>query len=242
MVGPASDELFPGDFAKPAAVFVFGTNRPLLKWVTLALLSPYSSRAYWTDVRLEGETLEPLDPLALHAVAEDHIHVVHPKEMERNEQEAQRVEAATATMVRSDEVPESLRQISEFLRLPAHSRARVASVAVSGQPAIMIVSNAHHFVGIYPRESVGPIIHAILESGVCLFVLWTGPPPPLRTVFDVVLSVEGDVAHWRDATLTCEQGIPTGPLGPGRPCRLGDLPAIARVLERSIPGAGTAGH
>jgi hypothetical protein len=241
MSGPANQELFPGDFAKPVSVFIHGSSRPLLKWVALALLAPYASRAYWTDIRLEGEALEPLDPLALHVVPEDHIHVIHPREMERNEQEAQSVAAATATMVRSDAVPQSLRQISEFLQLPEHSRARVASVAVSGQPAIMIVSNAHHFVGIYPRESVGPIIHAIVESGICLFVLWTGTPPPLRSVFDVVLNVEGSASHWRAATLACEQGISTGPLGPGKPCPLGELPSIARVLEKSIPDRPAAG-
>jgi hypothetical protein len=230
----ATDNLLPGDFAKPTAVFVFGTSRPLVKWVALALVAPYASRAYWTELRLEGEPLEPLDPLALHAVPEDHVHVVHPREMERDEQEARRAAAATATVVRSDEVPESLRQLSEFLQLPEHSRARVASVAGGGQPAIMIVSNAHHFVGIYPRESVGPIIHAILDSGVSLFVLWTGTPPPLRSVFDVVLHVQGDVARWREATLTCEQGISTGPLGPGKSCRLADLPSIARALENAF--------
>ena len=229
------DDLLPGDFAKPSSVFVFGTNRPLLKWVTLALLAPYAARAYWTDVRLDGEALDPLDPLALHAVPDDHVHVVHPREMERNEQEARNVDAAAATMLRSTEVPESLRQISEFLGLPAQSRARIASVAVEGQPAIMIVSNAHHFVGIYPRESVGPIIHAIVDSGVCLFVLWTGTPPPLRSVFDVVLHVEGDAVHWREATLQCEQGISTGPLGPGKACPLAELPPIVRVLERALP-------
>ncbi len=235
MSASAKDDLLPGDFAKPTSIFIFGTDRALLKWVTLALLAPYSSRAYWTDVRLDGETLDPLDPLALHAVPEDHLHVVHPREMERDEQEAQRAEAAAATMIRSDEVPESLRRISEFLRLPAHTQARIASVAMGDQPAILIASNAHHLVGIYPRESIGPIIHAILDSGVCLFVLWTGAPPPLRTVFDVVLSVDGNASHWRDSTLQCEQGVATGLLGPGKPCRLGELPSIARVLEGAIP-------
>jgi hypothetical protein len=236
MLGAEPEDLIPGDFARPTSVFVYGTNRALLKWVTLALLAPYASRVWWTDFRLADERPEALDPFTLRAVPEDRIDVVHPSEMRRDDDAARRVDALTATVVRADDPPESLRRLSQFLRLPSHTQARIASTAGGGQPAILIASSAHHLVGLYPRESIAPMIHAILDAGVCLVLLWTATPPPLRTVFDVVLTVEGEPGAWKRATLRCEQGVSTGPLGPKKPIPLAELPTIARALSPVLPG------
>ena len=225
-----------GDLRKPSSLIVIGSNRPLLKWVGVALLAPYSSRVYWTDVQMAGEVLEPLDPIALHAVPEDRLQVVHPRDLQRDEEEARRVGAATATMLRADEPPESLRRISEFLRLPQRTQDRIASTSSSDEPSILVLSNAHRTVGLYHPESVAPMIRTIVNSGTVLALLWAEAPPAQRSIFDVVLHVEGGgPSRWREATLRSEQGISHGPLGSGRPCRLTDLGAVAAVLEKSIP-------
>ena len=239
MTGSAPEEILPVDLDRPTSIFLVGTDRALLKWVAVALLARYADRVYWTDIRRADETLEPLDPLAMHAVPEDHIHVVTPREMERDEEQIRRVDAASAQVNRSDEPPESLRRITEFLRLPARTQARIVSTSTGEKPAILVASNAHLLMGIYPREAIAPMIHAILDSGVSLVLLWTATPPPLRSVFDVVLVVDGDIAHWKDATLRSEQGVTTGPLGTGPPVPLAELPAIAHLLERSLGGPGS---
>jgi hypothetical protein len=232
----AEEDVLPGGFQQPLSVFVAGTSRSLLKWVASALLAPYSSRVYWTDLRVTGETLEPLDPIALHAVPDERVHVLHPRELQRDEQGCRLTEAAVATVLRSDEPPDDLQRTSEFLRLPLHTQERISSMCYGGEPSILVTANAHRLVGLYPIETIGPMVRSILDSGTCFILLWADAVPSLRTLFDVVLQVEGSgPAHWRDATVRCEKGILTGPLGSGRPCRLSDLPLVAEVLERSIP-------
>jgi hypothetical protein len=54
-------------------VFITGQNRTLLQWFAFASLHPYSSRVYWTDVRLPGEVLDPLDPIALHRIPDETV-------------------------------------------------------------------------------------------------------------------------------------------------------------------------
>ena len=57
----------------PTSVFITGQNRTLLQWFAFASLHPYSSRVYWTDVRLPGEVLDPLDPIALHRIPDETV-------------------------------------------------------------------------------------------------------------------------------------------------------------------------
>jgi hypothetical protein len=236
MSAQTSLELLPGGLRTPSSLFVLGTNRPLLKWVALALLEPHASRTYWTDVRLEGEAIETTDPVALHAIPTERLLVAHPRDLQGDESDALRAEAATATMIRSDEPPESLRQITEFLRLPPHTQERISSTTAGPQPPVLVVSMAHRLVGLYSSDRVPSMIRAVKNSGTSIVVLWADAAPMQREIFDVVLHVEGaDPSRWRDATLRCEKGITDPPLGSGAARCLSDLPQIASVLDRSIP-------
>jgi hypothetical protein len=229
-------ELFPDGLRRPTSLFIAGTNRSLLKWVALAVFAPYSSRVYWTDVRLQGEVLDPLDPISLKKIPADRVQVVHPRELRTDEQEARLVEAAAATMFRSDEPPESLRRITDFLRLPPHTQERISRTTSVDEPTILVASNAHRLAGLYPPENTEPMIRAILDSGTCIVLLWADAVASLRSSFDIVLNVDGSgPSEWREATLTCEKGISSGPRGAGTPCRLSDLGSVARILEKSVP-------
>jgi len=232
-------EVLPGGFRLPSSLFVSGTSLPLLKWVALALLSPYASRVYWTDIRLTGESLDPLDPLALGAIPEERISVVHPRDLQRNEEEIRRIDSAAATMLRSDQPSEYLRRIAEFLRLPVHAQERISSTSSTEEPPILIASNAHLLLGHYSTEMVVSTVRAFKDSGACLVLLWgSAPPEDGPPLFDAVLRLDGTgPVRWREATLTCEKGIDSGPLGSGKPCRLRDLTLVARVLEKGIPGS-----
>lgn len=232
----ADEELLPGGFRQPSSVFLSGDDRTLLKWVALALLAPYASRVYWTDVRLEGEETDPLDPILTHAVPPERVQVVHARELQRDEEGARRVESASASMIRSEDPPESLRRVADFLRLSTHTQERISSTAMPDDVAILVVANAHRLVALYPEATVAPTIRSILESGAGVVVLWSDALPSAREGFDLVLRVEGrGIENWRDATLRCDRGAFRGPLSTGKPFRLSDLPSVARVLERQQP-------
>jgi hypothetical protein len=229
-------ELLPGGLPRPTSVFVAGTNPTLLKWVTLGLLAPYSSRIFWTDIQLAGETFESTDPLGLGLVPADRLQIVHPTDLRREERAGQQAEAAATTVLRTDEHPEAIRRISEFLRLSTHTQELLsASTAIEKAP-IIVASNAQRLNSLFPSATIVPTVQAFLEAGASLFMLWAGDPPPRRKVFDVVLHVEGSQpSRWREATLRCEKGISTGPLGSGTPHSVGELSSLAAYLEKSMP-------
>ncbi|HEY1199243.1 MAG TPA: hypothetical protein VGG32_11070 [Thermoplasmata archaeon] len=236
MNAPAGEELFPEGFRNPSSVLISGSSGSLLKWVAFASLARYSSRVYWTDLRLPGEVLEPLDPMALHVIPEEVVHVLRPRDLQPEEREARLAEAASTTMFPSDEAPESVRRIIESLRMPSHTQERISATFRSGEPAILVCANAHRLVGVFPEEGAAPLIRSIVDAGACIVGLWADAVCSFESVFDVVVHVEGGgPTAWRDATIQCEKGISTGPLTSGRAHRLADVRPIATILEGSIP-------
>jgi hypothetical protein len=230
------EEIYPGGFRKPSAVFISGNNRNLLKWFAFASLAPYTSRVYWTDVRLPGEILDPLDPMAAHAIPEESVYVLSPRELQPDDQGASRAEAAAATVLRSDETPAALQGLVEFLRMPPHARTLLSTAGNPDMPSILVTANAHRLATVYAIDRVGPLMQALLESGTCQVALWAEARTSALSMFDVLLHVEGSGPEdWRNATVQCDRGISTGPLGSGKPQRLSGIPSITRVLERAIP-------
>ncbi|MGP8077728.1 MAG: hypothetical protein ACLQD8_03300 [Thermoplasmata archaeon] len=230
--------LFPGGFRKPSSVFISGTSRPLLKWFAHASLAPYASRVYWTDVRLPGEILDPLDPMAVHAVPEETVYVLSPGELRPDDQGARQAETAAATMLRSDDSTNSLQGLVEFLRMPHHAQKLISATGRGDLPSILVTANSQRLATLYPEDRIAPLMRAMLESGTCQVALWAEAPTTLTSVFDVILHVEGNgPTDWRTATVRCEKGISTGPLASGKAHRLSDIEPVARILERFLPGA-----
>jgi hypothetical protein len=233
---PPGDELLPGTFSKPSSVFISGTSRTLLKWFAFASLAPYGSRVYWTDVRLPGEILDPLDPMALHAVPDESVYILEPRELYPDEQGARQAEAAAATMLESDETPDSLRKLVEFLRMPSHAQKLISATGRSDSPSILVTANCQRLANAYPQDRLGPLMQAMLEAGTCQVALWAEAPTTLTTMFDAILTLEGnDPTDWRNATIRSERGISTGVLAGGRAVRLAEIKTIASLLEKFIP-------
>ncbi|MGA8542236.1 MAG: hypothetical protein WB947_01640 [Thermoplasmata archaeon] len=236
MAGFTVSGVFPGELHEATSVFVAGTDRLLLKWVAMALLEPYSARAYWTDVRLEGEELEPDDPIQTKAIPADRLHVLLPRQLQQDETDARRAEAAAAVMLHADEPRESVRRIFQFLRLPEHSQQRIVSTFSGDEPAILVLANAQRLGGLYTSDAVAPMVGAIVDAGACIVVLWSEALPGARSAFDVILQVDGSgPAAWKSARIRCEKGLAAGPLAHGVTVRLGDLASVATVLDRWIP-------
>ncbi len=236
VVNPSpDDELFPGGFQKPSSVFISGASRTLLKWFAFAWLAPYGSRVHWTDVRLPGEILDPLDPMALHAVPEDSVYVLEPRDLFPDDQGG-RAEAAAATMLESHESPDSVRGLVEFLRMPPHGQKLIAATGRAESPSILVTTNSQRIAIAYAQDRLEPLMRAMLEAGTCQVALWAEAPTTLTSMFDAILALEGnDPTDWRNATIRCERGISTGVLSKGRAIRLADIESIATVLEKFIP-------
>ena len=238
MMNPAGEEFFSNELRNPTSVLFSGTSRSLLKWVAFAALEPYSSRVYWTDLRLPGEVLDPLDPMVRHAIPEDVVEVLPPEALQPEENDARLAEAASATMFPSDEFPRSVRGIVEFTRLPRYTQRRISAKFRPGEPGIFICSNADRLVGVSRAERIATMVPSIVESGAIIVGLWAGAPSPLESVCDVILHVEGSgPVAWRDSTIRCVKGISTGRLADGAAHRLADVGPIARILEKLIPTA-----
>ncbi len=230
------DVLFPGGFNKPSSVFISGSSRTLLKWFACAWLSPYGSRVYWTDVRLRGEIIDPLDPMAMHAVPEESVYVLEPPELFPDERGASQAEAAAATMLESEEAPGSLRGLLEFLRMPSHAQELISATGRPESPSILVTTNSQRIAIAYPQERLEPLMRAMLEAGTCQVALWAEAPTTLTSIFDAILVLEGnDPTEWRNATIRCVKGISTGLLSTGKAVRLVEIESIARMLEKFIP-------
>lgn len=236
---PGTDEpLFPGGFRKPTSVVISGPSRTLLKWFAFAALDAYSSRVYWTEVRLPGEVLEPLDPMAVRAIRPEAVYILSPDELAPNDQGARQARAAAAMMLRSDETRHSLEGLVEFIRMPSHAQRLIAATARPEAPSILVTANAQRLAGVYTAERVGPLMQALLSAGTCQVALWAEAATSHLSMFEVILRLEGrDPLAWRDATVQCEKGISTGPLAEGRPRRLSEIRQIRSILEGSIPGS-----
>jgi hypothetical protein len=234
------DVLFPGGFSKPSSVFISGSSRTLLKWFAFAWLSPYGSRVHWTDVRLRGEIIDPLDPMAMHAVPEDSVYVLEPPELFPDERGASQAEAAAATMLESEETPGSLRGLLEFLRMPSHAQELISATGRPESPSILVTTNSQRIAIAYPQDRLEPLMRAMLEAGTCQVALWAEAPTTLTSIFDAILALEGnDPTEWRKATIRCVKGISTGLLSTGKAIRLVEIESIATVLERFIPTRST---
>ena len=208
----------------------------MLKWFAFASLAPYASRVYWTDVRLPGEILDPLDPITLHEIPEKSLYVLLPDELKPDDQGARHAEAAAATMLEAHEPTHSIEGLVEFIRMPAHAQKLISSTGRADLPSILVTANAHRLATVYSIERIAPLMRVMLESGTCQIALWAEAPTTHTSMFDVLLHLEGSgSAAWREATVECERGIASGPLAVGKHPRLSEIGPIATILEKSIP-------
>jgi hypothetical protein len=233
---PSAVELFPGGFRKPSSVFISGTSRSLLKWFAFASLAPYASRVYWTDVRLPGEILDPLDPMTVHAIPGDSVYALSPQDLRPDDQGARKAEAAAATMLESEETPGSIQGLVEFLRMPSHAQRLISTTGRADVPSILVTANAQRLASVYSLDRIAPLMRTMLESGTCQVALWAEAPTTHISTFDVIIHLEGSgPTDWRNATVHCEKGISTGPLASGKAHRLSEIVPIASILEKFLP-------
>jgi hypothetical protein len=219
-----------GDFARPTSAIVCGAPGLLLDWIAYGFASTQSGGYLWTDIRLARQKVDERDPLALGLIAEDRLSVLEPQSLPRNDVPAN---AAISGLVRSDETPENLRRLVDFLRLPTHTQELLASRRESGATTLVVLSNAHRLASLYPIDSVGPIVSAIVNSGVSLFVAYPDEPPEGRREFGNVWHLRSRPGTpWREAEIHVEQSDGSTSFEQGDRVPLQRIPRLTGVLSR----------
>lgn len=218
--------------AGPASILIIGNDRPLLNWIAYALASVLDPEFRWTDVRMQGEVLAESDPLSREVISADRLSLVRASELAPDHS---RANMAVSAVIRGDETPENLRRLLDFLRLPERSQQALSRAVPADRPRVLVMSNAHRLVGYYPVRIVGPLLRAIVASGVIVIMTFADAPTEGRFAFDVVLHLQVHPSgKWRQARLRVEKGLPEGPFRMGSEYGLGDFSRVASVLAERL--------
>lgn len=226
-------ELLPTEmFDRPVSVFVYGPCRPIVNLAVFALAEATSPEFHWIDIGVPGEERVAFDPVQLGWVPGgrlwrvEHPELLHPNDLTAN--------LALFGLVRSDEPPATLLQVTEFLRLPEMSQRILANRPPDGRPGVVAVSNAHRAIAIYTASRVAPLLGVHTAAGFSVLVGYGDAPGPSRMVFDYVFRIDCErPLDWKQGRVICEKGIDSGPLAGGRPMSLSEIPLFAAVLARA---------
>lgn len=213
-------------------MFVYGRPRTLVNLVLFALAEATNPEFQWVEIGMPEEGRPPLDPAALGWVPKGRLWVVeHPDSLRPDDLSANR---ALFGLIRSDEPPEALAQVAEFIRLPDVSQRILASRPPDGQPGAVAVVNAHRVMSTFSADRVPSILEVHRNAGFSVLVGYTESAGPGKALFDFVFRLDGDGAtDWKNALLVCEKGIASGPLRDGRPVHLEEIPILAELLSRA---------
>lgn len=236
-----SDESGPGEpgpsfpdhlFARPNSVLVYGPSRPAVTLALFALAEATNPLFQWVDIGVPGEERTPFDPVRLGWIPHERLWPIeHPDSLRPDDISAN---LALFGLIRSDEPPEALVQITEFLRLPETSQRIIAHRPNNGKPGVVAVANAHRVMASFPTSRVPPILSVHKNAGFSVVVGYVELVGPGRMLFDFVFRLECEnVLDWKKGQLVCEKGITSGPLQDFRPVPLRDLPILSDIFLRA---------
>jgi hypothetical protein len=226
--------MFPSDlFDRPNAVFVYGPSRPLVTLTLFALAEATTPEFHWLDIGVPGEARTAFDPVHLGWIPAERLwKIERPDALRPDDLTTNR---ALFNLIRSDDPPAALNQLSEFLRLPDTSQRILATRPSDGRPGALAVTNAHRMMAAFPTNRVPPILMVHRNAGFSLFVGFSDAAGPGRSSFDFVFRLDCEhIGAWKTGHLVCEKGITVGPLRDARPVALDAVPLLADVLARAM--------
>ncbi|MGP8078864.1 MAG: hypothetical protein ACLQD8_05495 [Thermoplasmata archaeon] len=200
--------------------------------VLFGLSEEANTKFHWCDVRDSGATASELDPKELGWI--DPTRFWEVDRFEGLASDNAQANAAVFELVRSDEPPETLARLADFLRLPKTVRRILSEIDTSESPGLLAVANADRLASALPESVLGPILEAFEGAGCSLFVGSANPLPSVRARFARVVRVEGNSPRfWQNAALVLETGSSVSSLRPGERTELAAVPFAARVLRRA---------
>jgi hypothetical protein len=223
-------------FDQPSSVLIYGAHRSLVNLTLFGLATTTNPEFEWVEIEETHDERPRFDPVQLGWIPKGRLWLVdHPDALRPDDLSAS---LSLTRTIRSDEPPEVLAQITEFLRLPDRSQRILATRPPYGKPGVVAIANAHRVEGNFAASRVPSILTVHRNAGFSVFIGYNEAAGAGRDVFDFVFHLDGDnqnVADWRENQLICERGITSGPLRDSRPVLLGDIPILASVLSRALP-------
>ena len=233
---PPSDPgaFFPaGLFSRPSSVLVHGPSRASINLALFALAESTTPEFQWVDIGVPGEERVASDPVRLGWIPHERLWLVDRPESLRPDDLAANL--ALFGLIRSDEPPASLAQVTEFLRLPELSQRILALRPEDGRPGALAVTNAQRVMAMFPTHRVPPILAVHQNAGFSLFVGYADTAGPGQNLFDFVFYLDCEnVSEWRRSHLVCTKGISTGPLREARAVPLEQIPVFAKTFSRAV--------
>jgi hypothetical protein len=215
-------------FQSATSAIICGSPGALLSWIALGFAQANPGGYRWTDVRMPEQQVDPADPLAQGRVPTELLQIARPDQMQRGDP---RADGAVRSLLKPDEATSRVRQLLDFLRLPQRTQQLIASTPEHEPPVLLVLSNAHRIAAQYPFETVGPLVQAIVGSGVSLLLTFADEPPKGRLAFENIWLIQGgDRSGWRSTHLRVEKSGFGSPFRAGAELPLSELRQVAPFL------------
>ncbi len=217
----------------PHSVLVHGRSRPLVNLLLYAVAGETTPGFHWLDLRPASDPPADWDPVQLGWLDAHRSWVADPGEALAADHA--RANAALFELIRSDEPPEVLARLTDFLRLPATMQNILASISAGDEPSLLAVANADRVSESIPDAALEPILAAFGWLRCSLYVGYAGPELPRTEGFGTVLRIDGtSLADWSQARVRFERGGPELPTPTKDSVPVSELPFVARVFQRAV--------
>lgn len=234
--GPSNHAFLPKGWSdRPVSVFVGGGSRPITNLVAYAIAENLDTTPFWLDIRDPHDHTPLSDPARLGWIPPDRLFVSERvAELEPQDSVAN---AALWSIVRTDEPQNVLSHLADLLRLPSVLQEVVGRATPAGLQRALGIANMDLAAHLYPGEpeALRAFLMTLLQSSLSIVAAYTGKVSTRRFAFDLVYSVDGEGKEdWRDATISCEQGLaPLAPAVAGSR-KISEIPALSRVFARTL--------
>lgn len=219
--------MLPATLEKPTSVFLSGGPSPLLNWVAYGFAAANRGDYFWTDVRAPGEEVDRRDPLASRLAGSEKVRAVPPETLA-----PQGTPQGTLTAVRTTPTPDRLHESLDFFRLPEYSKALILLRPKGSAAFLLVYSNVQRVATYYPPTALGPLVEAVVRSGVSVIATHADDVPEGRRSFRNSWQVGvPERGSWARAELEVEFGDLPGGLSAGVRRVLSEIPQIRPLVD-----------
>jgi hypothetical protein len=234
-MGAATNELEVSEFSwlgeGPWATFLYGPSRPGLLRVLFAMARANNRSPWWLQIRDPSDSVAPPGPAELGWLDEKRLFFTDPESAKPQDDVGK---SALWTVIRPDEPPIVVAQLTDFLRLPPMVQELIGEFGSGDARHPFVIANADRVRRYYPRDAAGvrPVLDAMLVVGALPMFGATSPPGAGRFAFDCVFELRvPDLARWRQGSLFCEKLPSASPFAEGSAIPLTDLPSLEAAFE-----------
>lgn len=216
----------------PLAMEVLSTSRLASNIVALGLARRVNPRFLWLEVRGTSGLAEIDGGLLPSLIPSGQLFVTERAEELRPDPGVANM--ALWSMVSSQESPEVLARLRDFLLLPQPLQRLLSAVEPSARPGVVVVSNSDRIPGFCPEdaEEARSMLDAFRNGGATLICTTKGVEPS-PAPFDHVFRVDiAPGSSWEDARLSDVLRAGDTPTF-ASPVLLGQVPSIREVVVTS---------